>query len=155
MELSRITRGGAPSKSARPVDLTAVVRSAVDGSGLLISAARCGLAILIPGEPILVQADPAQLEQAVAKLLNDAARYTVEGADIRVTLGREDADAVVSIHDSGSGIAAEILSKAFEVFTRQAGGLEVRSDGADNGSEFVVRLPLSRAPVPARPLRDD
>jgi signal transduction histidine kinase len=154
MELSRSAHGVLPA-GAKPVDLAEFVRRAVEGSAPLVEAARQELVILIPAEPILLHADPPRLEQAIARLLNDAARSTLEGSAIRMTVGREGPHALVSVHDNGIGMVTEMLSKVFAVFSRQDGGFEARSDGPGGGCEFLVRLPLSGRTVPPRPLRDD
>ncbi len=93
--------------------------------------------------------------------------------------GRTAADTVVvRIRDDGLGIDPEVLPHIFELFAqadhslaRARGGLgigltivrrvveqhggrvEARSAGLGHGSEFLVRLPLSRHPDPARPAR--
>ena len=120
-----------------------------------------------------------RLAQVFANLLNNAAKYTEEGGRIRLTAERQGSDVVVSVKDSGIGIAAEMLPRIFEIFSqakpalvRSQGGLgiglslvkglvelhggsiEARSDGPGQGSEFVVRLPVAaETPVrePARP----
>jgi len=101
------------------------------------------------------------------------------GGHIRLTAERQGSDVVASVKDSGIGIAAEVLPRVFDMFSqvtptllRSQGGLgiglslvkglvelhggsiEARSDGLNQGSEFVVRLPLAAevsVPEPARP----
>jgi CheY-like chemotaxis protein len=118
-----------------------------------------------------------------ANLLNNAAKYTEEGGRIRLTAERQGSDVIVSIKDSGIGIAAEMLPCVFDIFSqanpalvRSQGGLgiglslakglvelpggsiEARSDGPGRGSEFVVRLPVAAetpARKPARPSDDE
>jgi PAS domain S-box-containing protein len=167
LEVSRISRGKIELRK-EPVELAAVVRSAVETSKPLIDAARHQLAISLPAEPLVLEADPVRLAQVLANLLNNAAKYTDEGGQIWLTGRREGAQAVVSVRDNGAGIPRDMLQKVFDLFTqvdrtynRSQGGLgigltlvrnlvdkhggsvEARSAGPGQGSEFVVRLPLA------------
>lgn len=126
------------------------------------------------GEPLVVDADPARIEQIVTNLLDNAVTYTPHGGGIDVEVRRDGGDAVLRVADSGAGIAAEMLSQIFDLFaqattsgTRSAGGLGIGltlvrrlvemhggritalSEGIGRGSEFVVRLPLVPAPPAA------
>jgi CheY-like chemotaxis protein len=168
MEVSRITRGQVELR-LEPVELAAVIRSAVEASRPLIEASRHQLAIALPTEPLIIQGDSVRLSQVIANLLNNAAKYMDEGGQIWLTAKRQGDSVVISVRDTGIGIPAEMLPHIFKMFTqvdrskRQAqGGLgigltlvrtlvemhggqvEVRSPGVDQGSEFVVRLPLSK-----------
>jgi PAS domain S-box-containing protein len=167
MEVSRISRGKFELRKEQ-VELAAVVRSAVETSKPLIEAARHQLAISLPAEPLILEADPVRLAQVLANLLNNAAKYTDEDGQIWLTARRDGTSVVVSVRDNGMGIPAEMLQKVFDLFTqvdrdysRSQGGLgigltlvrslvgqhggsiEVKSDGPGQGSEFVVRLPLA------------
>lgn len=121
-------------------------------------------------ENIIVAGDMVRTEQVLINLLRNALD-AVDGAprrDIFVSLRREDADAVVRIRDSGSGIPAEVAEHLFEPFftTKPSGkglglGLAISSSivqamngqlsaqnwsdahqGNGGGAEFIVRLPL-------------
>ncbi len=171
MEVSRITRGKIELRK-EPVEVAAVVRSAVETSRPLIEAAGHQLTVAVPPEPLTLEGDPVRLAQVFANLLNNAAKYTEDGGRICLTVRREGGDAIaVSVRDTGIGISADMLPRVFELFTqvdrstrRAQGGLgigltlvkslvemhggsvEARSDGRGKGSEFVVRLPLAAAP---------
>ena len=172
MEVSRITRGSIELRKER-IDLAGIVRSAVETSRPLIDGARHQLLIAVPTEPLTLEGDPVRLTQVIANLLNNAAKYTDAGGQIRLTIRREGDDVSISIQDTGVGIAADMLPRVFDPFVQGAlstihaqGGLgigltlvkrlvelhggtvEARSEGGGKGSEFVVRLPLAeRAPA--------
>jgi len=110
-----------------------------------------------------------RLAQAFANLLNNAAKYTEQGGSIWLTAAQDADQAIISVRDSGIGIAPEVLLHIFELFwqakeaqQRAPGGLgiglslvkglvelhggtiEARSDGPGKGSEFIVRLPVAQ-----------
>jgi signal transduction histidine kinase/ActR/RegA family two-component response regulator len=174
LDVSRITRG-AISLRKEPVEVAAVVRRAVEANRSLIEGAGHRLVLDVPAEPVLVDADPVRLDQVIANLLNNAAKYTDEGGEILLTVRREGDEVSISVCDTGVGIAPEKLPGVFDLFMqvephgdRAQGGLgigltlvkrltemhggrvEARSAGRGCGSEFIVRLPL--APSPQRPV---
>jgi CheY-like chemotaxis protein/anti-sigma regulatory factor (Ser/Thr protein kinase) len=150
------------------VELAGVVRSAIETSRPLIEDAGYQLAVTLPSEPLLLEADPVRLAQVLANLLNNAAKYTEKGGQIWLTARREGPSAVVSVRDNGMGIPADMLPKVFDLFTQvdhisslaqgglgigltlvrnlvdlHGGSVEAKSQGPGKGSEFVVRLPLA------------
>ena len=152
------------------MELAAVVEAAVETSRPLIEGGGHELTISLPPEPVYLDADPVRLAQVFANLLNNAAKYTDRGGRIGLTAERAGDEAVISVADTGIGIAADVLPRLFEMFSqanpaleRSQGGLgiglslvkrlvemhggtiEARSDGPGKGSEFVVRLPVAAA----------
>ena len=128
----------------------------------------------IPPQDIWIDADPVRLSQVFVNLLNNAAKYTPEGGAIHLMARLEGKEAVVRVRDNGQGIPSSRLRTIFEPFAgggatgvqaglhiglslarRMAelheGTIEAHSGGVDEGSEFVVRLPLPAvAPKPAQ-----
>ncbi|HEY3486654.1 MAG TPA: ATP-binding protein, partial [Gammaproteobacteria bacterium] len=123
--------------------------------------------VSLPKEPLTLEADPMRLAQVFSNLLNNAAKYTDEGGRIWLTARQEKNWVIVSVRDTGVGIAPDMQPYIFDMFTqvnrngRSQGGLgigltlarsmvemhggsiEARSEGAGRGSEFIVRLPLT------------
>jgi len=173
LEVSRITTGKIELRK-EPVEIASVVRTAIEASRPLIEGGGHHLAVVIPPEPITLDADPVRLAQVLANLLNNAAKYTDTGGQIWLTV-RRDADSVaISVRDTGSGIPRDMLARVFELFTqvdrrsnRAQGGLGIGltlvkslielhggsiraySEGLGRGSEFVARLPIRRGVRPA------
>jgi CheY-like chemotaxis protein/two-component sensor histidine kinase len=150
------------------IDIATALNAAVETSRPMINAAGHKLTINLPAELLMVDADPARLEQVFSNLLNNASKFTESGGDIRVDVERQDSYAVIRIKDSGIGMSPELLRKIFDMFVqgdttagRNPGGLglgltlardivefhggsiEARSDGPGRGSEFIVTLPLA------------
>jgi signal transduction histidine kinase len=167
MEVSRITRGKIELKLER-LPFAEIVHGAVETSQLMIERAGHQLAVSLPEEPLMLEADRVRLTQVFANLLNNAAKYTDPGGRIWLELRREGNQAVASVRDTGIGIPLDALPRVFDMFAqahrsvgRGQGGLgigltmvrslvemhhgtvEVRSAGPGKGSEFVVRLPLA------------
>src|SRR5207249_2987194 len=123
LEVSRITRGKIELRKER-VELAAVIRSAVEASQPMIDAFKHQLAISLPAEPITLEADPVRLAQVFANLLNNAAKYTDRGGQIRLSaraLNGESpppAQVEISVCDTGIGIEAEMLPRVFDMFTQ-------------------------------------
>ncbi len=175
LDMSRISRNKLDIRK-ESVTLTSVLESAIESSRSLILANGHQLTVDLLQEPIELEADPIRLSQVFLNLLNNSAKYMHRGGHIWLTARRVGSDAVISVRDSGIGIDAEMLPLIFEMFTqvdrsleRSQGGLgigltlvrrlvdlhdgniEARSDGLDQGSEFIVRLPLvppSRGKLP-------
>ena len=182
LEVSRISRGKIELRK-EPVELASVLRNAVDTSLPLIEKGRHKLAIEVPDEPLVLEADPVRLAQVFANLLNNSAKYTPEGGEIRLKVTVVDGHALVCVKDNGEGIPRQMLQRVFNMFTqvntgiRAQGGLgigltlaktlvhlhggtiEAASDGQGKGCEFTVRLPLAAHAVRSEqaplPVRSD
>jgi PAS domain S-box-containing protein len=173
LEVSRISRGKIDLRRS-PIELAAVVLSAVETSRPAIEAARHKLEISLPAQPLTVEADFVRLAQVLANLLNNAAKYTDPGGRIALSVHGEGAEAVISVRDNGVGIPAELLPRVFDMFAQvdrtldraqgglgiglalakslvemHAGTIHVESGGPGQGSEFTVRLPATESTVRA------
>ncbi len=167
LDLSRISHGKIDLRMDR-IDLAAAIHQAIEASRPAIARANHELLIKLPADPIYVDADLTRMAQVFSNLLNNAAKFTDRGGQIRVTMQQIGAQAVVSVQDSGMGIPTLMLAHVFDMFKqidgsmgRSKGGLgiglfivkrlvemhggsiEVISGGNGNGSEFVVRLPVA------------
>jgi len=181
LDLSRISRGILELRKQR-IELTAVLNNAVETSRPLIEACGHELTVVVPPEPVCLDADLTRLGQVFSNLLNNAAKYSEPGQQIRLAAELQGSDVVVSVKDAGVGIAPEMLPTIFEMFTQadrslekaqgglgiglclvkrlvemHGGRVEARSEGHGQGSEFVVRLPvvLSVAPQGMPPADDN
>jgi signal transduction histidine kinase/DNA-binding response OmpR family regulator len=175
LDVSRITRGKIDLRT-EPLDLSAVAVQAVEASRPFVEFKGHKLDVSVPPDGLPVHGDPARLAQVFTNLLINAAKYTEEGGQIWLAVRRDGPEAVVSVKDTGVGIAADMLSAVFDLFIqvdhaidRSQGGLGVgltlvkrlvemhggsvaaHSDGPGQGSEFVVRLPALSA-APDRPI---
>jgi PAS domain S-box-containing protein len=173
LDISRITSGKLRLRK-ECVDLHAVLQSAVEASRPLIDSQAHNLTVGLAPEPVHLDGDPMRLAQVFSNLLNNAAKYTEKGGHIWLTAERQGSEVVVSVRDTGIGIAAEHLPRLFEMFSqvepameRSHGGLGIglalvrglvelhggsavaSSAGPGRGSEFTVRLPVVQAQTQA------
>jgi PAS domain S-box-containing protein len=166
LDVSRITYGKIGLRKER-VELCDVVRRALDGVRPLLEAREHRAMLSLPPESLWLEADPARLEQVLANLLNNAAKFTPPGGRIAVEVVVQEREAVVRVRDNGPGIPPELQSRIFDPFVQEdrsldrpygglgigltlvrtlvslhGGSVEAHSEGPGLGSEFVIRLPL-------------
>ena len=118
-----------------------------------------------PLQACLVHGDPARLQQVLWNLLINAVKFTDKGGFVEVGLECQGDDLVLSVADSGRGIAADFLPHVFERFRQETGAVKpkgglglglaitrelvelhngriaVESEGPGLGTKFLVRLP--------------
>jgi PAS domain S-box-containing protein len=166
LDVGRIVQGKL-HLDRQQVELTGVVRQAVETTAPFIERRRHVVTVSVGDGPIYVLADAARIVQVVANLLNNAAKYMEPDGTIEVTVAAADREASIRVRDHGIGIPVHMLDRIFTKFvqvnegSRSApGGLGIglalvkalvelhggtvaaHSDGPGTGSEFVVRLPL-------------
>jgi PAS domain S-box-containing protein len=163
LDVARLSSGKIDLQ-ARTVDLHELARRCVEGLAHAGRSARH--TVSLEGGRALVHGDAARLEQVVTNLVDNALKYTPAGGRVRVVVGCERDDAVLSVEDTGEGIRPEILPRIFDLFVqapqeldRSRGGLglgltlvkrlvelhggsvSAASGGPGRGSQFTVRLP--------------
>lgn len=92
---------------------------------------------LIPGKPIYLRGDVAQLKRLFANLLVNALRYTPEGGKVEVDCTRVGKHVLVRVKDTGIGIAPENLERIFDRFWQADPSRSYRSDGSGLGLAIV------------------
>jgi signal transduction histidine kinase len=164
LDVSRVTRGLIQLERV-PIDIGAVVASAVEQARPLIEAREHLLAIGEEARGATVIGDANRLVQVIVNLLNNAAKYTPRGGRIALAVERRERAVAIAIRDNGIGIDAGLLPHVFDLFTqaertpdRAQGGLGIglalvrnivalhggtvtaHSDGPGTGSVFTVVL---------------
>jgi signal transduction histidine kinase len=162
LDTSRIDAGAFPY-SFGEVDVRALVEDAV-------ASARAGqdavdVVAWLPRELPAVRGDASRLRQVLANLLDNAVKYSPDGATVEVRVSATNGRLVVDVADAGSGIAAVDRDVIFEKFGRvrdgnskpgtglglyiarsiaeaHGGSLAVASE-LDRGSTFTLTLPVT------------
>ena len=138
LEFSRIEAGSAEpvreptDLAAFTTDLASMFRAATDRAGIALVVER-------PDGPVVARVDREMWERIVLNLVSNAFKFTFEG-EIRVTLRRDGADAVLSVADTGTGIAADELASLFERFKRVRGARSRTHEGSGIGLALVQEL---------------
>jgi signal transduction histidine kinase len=161
---------GKISLTRAPLDLAVAVASTLDG---LRNTGRAGNHVLdVSLNTVWIYADATRVDQIVGNLLTNALKYTPAGGRINVRTRRENSEAIFEVADTGIGLEAALLPRAFELFVqgergldRSQGGLGIgltlvrrlaelhggtataTSDGSGQGATFTVRLPAVDAPA--------
>jgi signal transduction histidine kinase/CheY-like chemotaxis protein len=167
LDVSRINTGKLAISKSR-VDLSSIIRDAIESSDALIKSCCHKLTVELPEASIDIDADSLRLAQVFSNILNNAAKYTDRGGKIRVAVSINESEVTVSISDTGIGIAKGMQENIFKMFTQVDQSLErshaglgvglalakhltelhgyelsVKSDGVGKGSTFSVRLPVA------------
>ena len=171
LDVSRIISGKVQLK-VEPVALRDAANSALESVAPLMQQKSHTLTLELAAEP-WVSGDHARLVQIMVNLLTNAAKFTPNGGQIALRIGRNDSLAEISVVDNGPGIPAALLPNIFKLFfqgeqdvSRTHGGLGlglslvrelVKLHGGEisvfsaaeirPGSEFVVQLPVIAPPA--------
>ena len=166
LDVSRITRGKLELRRQK-ILVTEVLEKAIEASRAFIDAQHHELIVDLRVQNLLVDGDPDRLAQVFSNLLSNSAKYTNGGGRITITLEREKADALITVHDNGIGIPPEALEHVFDMFSQvraeeghatdglgiglslvrtlvqmHGGSVRASSEGLGSGSRFIVRLPI-------------
>jgi signal transduction histidine kinase/ActR/RegA family two-component response regulator len=168
LDLTRVSSGKL-QLDRRDVDLRSVIEHAVQTScAEEIATGRRNVVIELADDDHHIWGDGPRLTQVFWNLLNNAVKFTPEGATIAVRSRREAPGRfLVEVADDGVGIDPEVLPRIFDAFeqgeasvTRRYGGLglglaisrtiaelhggtiSVSSAGRERGTRFAVHLPV-------------
>ena len=178
LDMSRIASGQF-RLDVQPVRPRQVVLEAVELVRPTALAREIEIRTVLDSQDTVVRGDPQRLLQVLVNLLDNAIKFTPAGGRVSVTLERVNSHIEVSVQDNGRGIGPDVLPHVFERFrqedgssTRREGGLglgltlakhlielqggaiRAKSPGVDQGSTFVVCMPVSpvdSVPPVARP----
>lgn len=171
MLLSRVEAGQISIHPQR-VDMRAVVEGLVAQFQPQLAADQVTLVPVLPPALPPVWADPDRVNQVMINLLSNAFRYTPRGGRVTIRVRAEEEYLVISVEDTGIGIAPEHLPHIFERFYRvdksrarmsggngigltitrhlvyaQGGAIWAESDGLGCGARFLFTLPVDVSAV--------
>jgi PAS domain S-box-containing protein len=173
LDVSRIVSGKLRLEVG-PVDLVAVIESAIEAVQGLADAKSIGFKAVLDPSAGSLAGDPGRLQQVVWNLLANAIKFTPNRGRIDLRLERAGSHARLTVRDTGQGISPELLPHIFDRFrqderTRRHGGLglglaivrhivelhdgsvRAESDGEGRGATLVVELPLSTDDIRSAP----
>ena len=166
LDVSRIISGKL-RLTVMPVELPPVIEAAVDVIRPAAEAKNIRLQVMLDSNAGLVSGDPDRLQQVIWNLLSNAVKFTQKGGRVQVTLEQLDSHVLITVSDTGKGIAPGFLPYVFDRFrqadssiTRLHGGLglglaivrqlvdlhggsvQAQSPGEGQGATFSVQLPV-------------
>lgn len=114
IRLSQLDENHEPATET--VELTEVAKEVVEV--LTASAAKRNVELSIDGEPCTIFGVRRYIYEIIYNLCDNAIRYNVDGGKVTIGVGKDNGRAVVSVKDTGIGIAPEHQSRIFERFYR-------------------------------------
>jgi len=157
LTLARADEGIAPLHR-EPVDLRAIVEEVRETGELLAEESGVRVDVATPPEPMVVSVDATRIRQLILNLLTNAVKYTPPGGTVRMQLGAADGRVILSVADTGIGIAPGDLPHIFDRFWR-ADSARTRTGerpGAGLGlaiSKWIAEAHGGRIDVVSRPGR--
>jgi signal transduction histidine kinase/CheY-like chemotaxis protein len=150
-----------------PVSISPIIEAAIESVRPAAVAKQLRITFDTGDAGAVVWGDAARLQQIFWNLLSNAVKFTPPGGDVRTKVGMSRSYVVVTVTDSGVGLAREFVPYVFDRFrqadqsvTRGHGGLglglsivrhltelhggwvEAQSEGLGRGSSFSVALPV-------------
>jgi PAS domain S-box-containing protein len=166
LDVARVTSGKLLLRRQR-ITLESALGAAIEASRPLMDDAGHRFTTRLPSAPVVLDADPTRLAQALSNLLNNAAKYTPPGGAIELSASLEGGEVEIAVTDNGMGFPPELAHQIFEPFTQWApadrpaaglgiglslvkgvvalhdGSVTAKTDGPGKGSRFAVRLPVA------------
>jgi signal transduction histidine kinase len=169
LEASRIEANAVP-RSHDQIDLRAVVHDATERARPRAVLLHGEIATQLPADPVPIEGDAKQLGRILDNLINNGLTYATRLPRLHISVLSDGGRALVRVADNGAGIAASERERVFERFQRtndpafrhvsgtglglfisrqlaegHGGSLAIESSTPDEGSVFVLALPVSPA----------
>lgn len=141
LDMSKIESGSLKLYKQPGVDLAAIITSAHDSILPLVKGNPVALKVDIQENLPTLTADENRLRQILLNLLSNAVKFT-EAGEICVEARQQDQSVLITVRDTGSGIAPEDVGLVFEQFAQTEAGLR---QGAGTG----LGMPITKSLVEA------
>jgi signal transduction histidine kinase len=167
LDTSRIATGKLHFEP-KPTDLNVTVKAAVDTVRASAAARNIEISMTLWPSSLIVMGEPVRLQQIAWNLVSNAIKFTDPGGKVNITTQLDGKHALLTVVDTGVGIAPEFLPHVFDRFrqadgstSRRHGGLglglaiadalakmhggrlEATSDGVGKGATFSLRMELA------------
>lgn len=166
---ARAIEEGKMTYTFRPTALVEFVSAIAKNFEIVAKDKKLEFSFDAPQEEIMVNVDDMKFREAIKNLIDNAFKYTREGA-VRVSIEKEEKGTVlISVKDSGIGMTPKLIGKLFQKFVRDKdvalqgimgtglglyitreiveahhGAIWVESEGPRMGSTFRIRLKVHK-----------
>lgn len=180
LDAGRVTLGRVQIEP-KPVSMQAIAQLSIEGSAPLLAARGQTLNVSLPDAPMYIEGDLTRMVQVVQNLLNNASKFSPEGASISMQVFRSGRLVAIRVEDSGRGIDPAAIDAIFNLFVQETpteeqanksglgigltlaraivdlhgGHIEAHSEGRGKGSAFIVWLPEYTQTVTDEDTHDD
>ena len=163
-DVAHVARGRLELRRER-ASLEVLLHRAIDANRAALESRQQHLRLELPAGPLWLEVDCRRMVQVFASILNNSAKFSEVGAEIRIRATQDEEHLTVAFSDEGAGIAADLLPLVFDLFGRDVHGnrdthmglgvgltlakrlvelhggqISAHSEGPGRGSRFVVRL---------------
>ncbi len=139
LDISRIS-GGKIELKKECITIKELLNSAVETSLPLIESGQHQLKVNVPDDSITLYVDPNRVAQVISNLLNNAAKYTPQGGEIKVSVSVENNEFILCVEDNGIGIPHNALPTIFEMFNQVERNMEHAQGGLGVGLTLVRQI---------------
>ena len=170
LDVTRVTQGKFELKREN-VQLISMIHNVIEATKTVVS--EYGHTLVFETNPTgthLVHVDPIRFEQVLVNIINNAAKFTDPGGEIKITSTVAEDTLELRIQDSGKGIEADNLESIFNSFWQirdsshsyasgigvglalskqimelHNGSIRAESKGLGHGSTFIITIPCIKA----------
>lgn len=120
-----------------PVDLARVAREVLAEAAPLAQQRGQAVGLEAPPDPVVLHANETLMKILLRNLVDNALRYSPGGAEVEVSLGRENGALRLAVRDIGPGLSDEDLRRLGERFFR---GATAAASGSGLGWSIASRI---------------
>jgi two-component system sensor histidine kinase BaeS len=139
LQVLALAEAGDLGYTKNPIDLSELASTSATAHRAV--AAEAGVALTLDASPgVWVEADQDRLRQVLGNLLTNAIRYTDRDGQVLVRVRAEHGEAVLTVQDTGVGIAAGDLPHVFDRFWRADPARQRATGGTGLGLTIAHRI---------------
>lgn len=138
LDLTRI-ESGKKNRNLKLVDLREVASISMSTNEPLAIQRNVKMN-LIPKGPVMVEADPEEMEIIFNNLVSNAVKYNLEGGDVFINMYHQEQKLMIQVKDTGIGIAEEDQKHLFQEFSRIKNAQTRDISGSGLGLSIIKKM---------------